>query len=187
MFLFLQNHTFCTPGPRGCHSQFAQSQLLGEIFSSSSRESCREKRLHLHRSVCPPPPSSSMLEVLEVGTVLHLEREAWSMVKFLKQATNEYTPPPTPIRLPAYVVLIYIAGMLITKPNCCAAANGLRSRTPNRRRVVLVLRVGLLLQLHSRDQDHQADSATTGERRLSVSGDALLWHPPHFGQSTDLH
>ena len=37
-----------------------------------------------------------MLEVslLGVGTVLHLERDAWSMVKLLRQATNEYPPPP---------------------------------------------------------------------------------------------
>ena len=37
-----------------------------------------------------------MLEVslLGVGTVLRLERDAWSMVKWLRQATNEYAPPP---------------------------------------------------------------------------------------------
>ena len=36
-----------------------------------------------------------MLEVslLGVGTVLRLERDAWSMVKRLRQATNEYAPP----------------------------------------------------------------------------------------------
>ena len=35
-----------------------------------------------------------MLEVslLGVGTVLRLERDAWSMVKRLRQATNEYAP-----------------------------------------------------------------------------------------------
>ena len=40
--------------------------------------------------------STSMLEVslLGVGTVLRLERDAWSMVKRLRQATNEYAPPP---------------------------------------------------------------------------------------------
>ena len=38
--------------------------------------------------------STSVLEVslLRVGTVLRLERDAWSMVKRLRQATNEYAP-----------------------------------------------------------------------------------------------
>ena len=38
--------------------------------------------------------SAQMLEVspLGVGTVLRLERDAWSMVKRLGQATNEYAP-----------------------------------------------------------------------------------------------
>ena len=38
-----------------------------------------------------------MLEVslLGVGTVLRLERNAWSKVKRLRQATNEYAPPPS--------------------------------------------------------------------------------------------
>ena len=36
-----------------------------------------------------------MLEVslLGEGTVLRLERDAWSMVKWLRQATDEYPPP----------------------------------------------------------------------------------------------
>ena len=40
-------------------------------------------------------PSVRMLEVslLGVGTVLRLERDAWSMVKSLRRATNEYVPP----------------------------------------------------------------------------------------------
>ena len=40
--------------------------------------------------------STQMLEVslLGVGTVFRLERDAWSMVKLLRQATNEYTPSP---------------------------------------------------------------------------------------------
>ena len=40
--------------------------------------------------------SAQMLEVslLEVGTVLRLEKDAWSMVKRLRQATNEYALPP---------------------------------------------------------------------------------------------
>ena len=40
--------------------------------------------------------STSMLEVsvLRGGTVLRLESDAWSMVKRLRQATNEYTSPP---------------------------------------------------------------------------------------------
>ena len=38
-----------------------------------------------------------MLEVslLGVGTVLRLERDAWSIVRSLRQATNEYVPPST--------------------------------------------------------------------------------------------
>ena len=40
--------------------------------------------------------SARLLEVslLGVGTVLRLERDAWSMVKWLTQATKEYAPPP---------------------------------------------------------------------------------------------
>ena len=40
--------------------------------------------------------SAQMLEVslLGVGPALRLERDAWSMVKRLRQATNEYAPPP---------------------------------------------------------------------------------------------
>ncbi|CAM9392162.1 unnamed protein product, partial [Sphacelaria rigidula] len=39
---------------------------------------------------------TEMLEVslLGVGTVLRLERDAWSMVKRPRQATNEHAPPP---------------------------------------------------------------------------------------------
>ena len=39
--------------------------------------------------------STLALEVslLGVGTVLRLERDAWSMVKRLGQVTNEYAPP----------------------------------------------------------------------------------------------
>ena len=42
--------------------------------------------------------SAQMLEVslLGVGTVLHLERNAWSMVKWQRHAIDEYTPPPRP-------------------------------------------------------------------------------------------
>ena len=46
--------------------------------------------------------SAQMLEVslLGVGTVLRLERDAWSMVKRLRQATNEYAlPPPAKVRM----------------------------------------------------------------------------------------
>ena len=44
--------------------------------------------------------SAQMLEVslLGVGTVLRLERDAWSMVKCLRQATDKYAPTPTPPR-----------------------------------------------------------------------------------------
>ena len=34
------------------------------------------------------------VSLLGVGTVFHLERDAWSVVKLLRQATNEYPPPP---------------------------------------------------------------------------------------------
>ena len=46
--------------------------------------------------------SAQMLEVslLGVGTVLGLERDAWSMVNLLRQATNEYAPPSAPIPVP---------------------------------------------------------------------------------------
>ena len=39
--------------------------------------------------------SAQMLEVslLGIGTVLRLERDAWSMVKWLRRVTNEYAPP----------------------------------------------------------------------------------------------
>ena len=35
-------------------------------------------------------------QLLEVGTVLRLERDAGSMAKWLRQATSEYTPPSPP-------------------------------------------------------------------------------------------
>ena len=43
--------------------------------------------------------STQMLEVslLGVGTVLRFERDAWSMVKCLREATNEYTLPTTTV------------------------------------------------------------------------------------------
>ena len=41
-----------------------------------------------------------------VGTVLSLERDAWSMIKRLRQATFEY-PPPTPT--PAAHDLFFVA------------------------------------------------------------------------------
>ena len=42
--------------------------------------------------------SASMLEVslFRVGTVLRLERDAWPMAKYLRQATSEYAPPHRP-------------------------------------------------------------------------------------------
>ena len=41
--------------------------------------------------------SAEWLEVslLVVGAVLRLERDAWSMVERLRQATNVYTPSPS--------------------------------------------------------------------------------------------
>ena len=46
--------------------------------------------------------SAQMLDVslLGVGTVLRLERDAWSMVKWLRPATNEYAPSPLLRSLP---------------------------------------------------------------------------------------
>ena len=40
--------------------------------------------------------SAQMLEVslLGVGTVLRFERDAWSTAECIRQATNEYAPPP---------------------------------------------------------------------------------------------
>ena len=42
--------------------------------------------------------SAQMMDVstLGVGTVIRLERDAWSMVEALRQATNEYPPTPVP-------------------------------------------------------------------------------------------
>ena len=42
--------------------------------------------------------SAHMIEVslLGIGTVLRLERDAWSMAKWLRRATKEYAPPPPP-------------------------------------------------------------------------------------------
>ena len=45
--------------------------------------------------------SAQLLEVslLGAGTLLGLERDAWSMVKLLRRPTNEY-PPPLPALAP---------------------------------------------------------------------------------------
>ena len=47
--------------------------------------------------------SAQMLEVslLGVGTVLHLEKDAWSMVKRLRQATNECALAHSPLSRPS--------------------------------------------------------------------------------------
>ena len=58
--------------------------------------------------------------------------------------------------------------MLLRRPDLCATTNGLLPGESNRRRFVLVLRVGLLLQLHPRDQDDQADRASTGKQLFIV-------------------
>ena len=43
--------------------------------------------------------------------MLRLERDAWSMVKFLKQATNKYAPPPlTP---PAVFVFVHLIAPVV--------------------------------------------------------------------------
>ena len=39
---------------------------------------------------------SDQMSLLGVGTVLHLERVAWSLVKWLRQETDEYHPTPPP-------------------------------------------------------------------------------------------
>ena len=39
-------------------------------------------------------PRLGGVSLLGIGTVLRLERDVWSMVKRLRQATNEYAPPP---------------------------------------------------------------------------------------------
>ena len=48
-----------------------------------------------------------MLEVslLGVGTLLRLQRGAWSRVKWIRQATNEYAPPPSPLPSPPLSLL----------------------------------------------------------------------------------
>ena len=51
--------------------------------------------------------SAQMLEVflLGVGKVLRLESDAWSMVKRLRQAANEYAPPPAAARPLIYIIV----------------------------------------------------------------------------------
>ena len=69
--------------------------------------------------------STSLLEVslLGVGTVLRLERDAWSMVKRLRQATNEYAPPHVTWRLHCPVSLMIRSFLLNAgfdcKQYCC--------------------------------------------------------------------
>ena len=54
--------------------------------------------------------SAKMLEVslLRVETVLRLERDAWPMVKWLRQATNECALPPSP-RPDSHRHLVFLA------------------------------------------------------------------------------
>ena len=40
------------------------------------------------------------VSLLRVGTVLHLERDAWSLVKRLRQAKHQHPPPPYPQNSP---------------------------------------------------------------------------------------
>ena len=53
--------------------------------------------------------SAQMLELfqLEVGTVPRLERDAWSVVKILWRATNEYAFPNPPRRLKPLLRWLY--------------------------------------------------------------------------------
>ena len=48
-------------------------------------------------------PNFAGVSLLGKGTVLRLERDAWSMAKWLRQSTNEYPPPSTPTS-PRYTV-----------------------------------------------------------------------------------
>ena len=61
--------------------------------------------------------SAQMLEVSlgGVGTVLRLERDAWSMVKWLRQATNEYALPP--LSPPPHTPPQTLAPLFSTTPN----------------------------------------------------------------------
>ena len=54
--------------------------------------------------------STNVLEVsIGVETVLRLERDAWSMVKWLRRATDEYAPSlPLPARPRQYVAVSYV-------------------------------------------------------------------------------
>ena len=73
--------------------------------------------------------SAQMLEVslLGVGTVLRLGRGAWSMVQWLRQATNEYAPPHT-IYVKLAVVLARLRRSLVLSS---AALHTHRRRRPS--------------------------------------------------------
>ena len=68
-----------------------------------------------------------------VGTVLHLERDAWSMVNWLRQATNVYLP--TPGHKPSKTFLRHIRGKRNECPNVGGVSirsrNGAHSSQPN--------------------------------------------------------
>ena len=49
------------------------------------------------------------VSLIGVGTVLRFERGAWSMVKRLRQATNEYAPPPLRLH---FLFFVLIAGVV---------------------------------------------------------------------------
>ena len=52
--------------------------------------------------------TSAEVSLLGVGTVLRLERDASPMVKLLRQATNEYPPPPpAPSKIPTPPPTVY--------------------------------------------------------------------------------
>ena len=69
--------------------------------------------------------STQMLEVsrLQVGTMIRLEKDAWSTVKLLRQATTEYAPPPLMSALPHFARMIPAS----TSSNVCRGCAGSRS------------------------------------------------------------
>ena len=46
-----------------------------------------------------PDVGVSIISLIGAGTVLRLERDVWSMAKWLRQATTEYAFPPRPVEL----------------------------------------------------------------------------------------
>ena len=58
-------------------------------------------------------PELLKVSLLGAGTVPLLERGAWSMVKRLRQATNEFPRPPPLVESPAFVCVFFsLSGLL---------------------------------------------------------------------------